>query len=110
MYFFQRGSIGIWSKAFTFVKNYQIADEVGGTATEQSATSHKSIWVTDAVLLKKHHKICLATSKRNLRFFSISAEYFTEEFCIYGLPNNPSCLDYSYKVSPLKPCFFYPSS
>jgi hypothetical protein len=92
--------VGFWSKNLTFIKNFQITDSIGGEAdeglTSNQSTAH--IWITDAVLLKSHHKICVSTSKRNLRFFSISAEYFTEEFVIFGLPNSTSCLEYCYNV------------
>lgn len=95
-FFVQTGSVGFWSKNLTFIKNYQISDHVGGDDGTSQGTPH--IWITDAVLLKRHHKLCVTTSKRNLRFFSISAEYFAEEFVIFGLPNSTSCLEYSYKV------------
>ncbi len=59
-----------------------------------------SLWITDAILIPETHTymICLATSRRDLRFFSISSEHFLEEFCIYGFKDVLTCLDYNYDV------------
>jgi len=40
--------------------------------------------VTDAVYMTDAHKLVLATTSRDLRFFTISSETFLEEFCIFG--------------------------
>lgn len=73
---------------------------------DKNSRAKISVWLTDAVLLKECHRICVSTSKRNLRFFRISAEYLEEDFCIYGFENVPSCMDYYYDVVIEKKCFF----
>lgn len=96
---FQRGSVGIWSKNFKLVKTYQITESSERPRTGlHDEPPKKSLWVQDAVLTESN-KLCVSTSKRNLRFFNISSENFSEEFSIYALPTNPNCLDYFYDVN-----------
>jgi hypothetical protein len=70
------------------------------------------MWITDAIMLHNIHKLVIATSARELRFFSISFEHCIEEFALYGiyllllimtllsfcnskgLPAIPTCLEY----------------
>ena len=87
--------MGLWTKNFHFIKSYKICDQDENLYRPKNKLA---IWINDSVLLTENHKICFATSKRSLRFFSLSAEYFKEEFSIYGFPDIPNCLDYAYDV------------
>jgi len=42
------------------------------------------MWVTDAIYMPDAHKLVLASTSRDLRFFTISSETFLEEFAIFG--------------------------
>lgn len=97
---FQRGSVGIWSKNFKMIKNFQIMERSNRQIAELPRDSpiKRSLWIQDAVITESN-KICVSTSKRNLRFFNISSENFNEEFSIYALPTNPNCLDYYFEVN-----------
>jgi hypothetical protein len=85
----KRGSIGIWSKNFTFQKSYQISEDVEDSiylnkSVKYGKKTKTSLWITDAVIFLENNMICIATSRRDLRFFTISSEHFLEDFCIYG--------------------------
>lgn len=56
------------------------------------------MWIKDVVLLSGTNKFCIATTKRDLRFFFLSNEKMTEEFAILNLPLEPTCLEYYYDV------------
>lgn len=58
-----------------------------------------TMWIKDAVLFPESNKICLATTKRDLRFFLFSSENLIEEFTIYNLPLEPTCLEYNHNVN-----------
>ncbi len=104
----RKGSIGLWNKKLEFIKSYQINEQTSSlhntnfnsTNNENKNHEHKkrSVWLNDACLLVEKNTICFATSKRYLRFYTISTEYFKEEFCIYGFKNVPNCMDYSFIV------------
>jgi len=42
------------------------------------------MWITDAIYMPDAHKLVLATTSRDLRFFTISSETFLEEFALFG--------------------------
>jgi hypothetical protein len=42
------------------------------------------MWITDAIYMPDAHKLVLASTSRDLRFFTISSETFLEEFAIFG--------------------------
>jgi hypothetical protein len=42
------------------------------------------MWITDAIYMPDAHKLVLASTSRDLRFFTISSETFLEEFSIFG--------------------------
>jgi len=42
------------------------------------------MWITDAIYMPDAHKLVLASTSRDLRFFTISSETFLEEFILFG--------------------------
>ena len=56
------------------------------------------IWIVDVLLLANVHRLCITTSKRDIRFFCINAEILVEEFSICSMPNNAVCMEYFYDV------------
>lgn len=73
------------------------------------------MWISDAIYMPDVHKLVLASTSRDLRFFTLSSETFLEEFTLFGirtficrsnvdvdvelffslgLKNVPTCLDY----------------
>lgn len=68
---------------------YSAADEIDDTTnTNVSGTGQNrrraGMWVTDAIYMADAHKLVLATTSRDLRFFTISSETFLEEFSLFG--------------------------
>jgi hypothetical protein len=45
------------------------------------------MWITDAIYMPDAHKLVLASTSRDLRFFTISSETFLEEFILFGEPS-----------------------
>ena len=93
----------MWSKNFIFQKSFQISNEVERSIYINKSTKYlkkekKSLWITDAVLFPGNHILCVATSRSDLRFFTVSTEHFIEEFCINNFKDVITCLDYNYDV------------
>jgi hypothetical protein len=57
------------------------------------------IYITDAIFLNQNNRICISTSKNELKFFSISAESIIYDFNIIGISSMPTCMDYCFDVS-----------
>lgn len=85
----KEGYLGLWTTNLTLEKVYSAADEIDDTAmTNVSANGSNrrraGMWVSDAIYMSDAHKLVLATTSRDLRFFTISSETFLEEFCLFG--------------------------
>lgn len=85
----KEGYLGLWTTNLTLEKVYSAADEFDDSATSNINANGQNrrragMWVTDAVYMTDAHKLVLATTSRDLRFFTISSETFLEEFCIFG--------------------------
>lgn len=89
MYKIKHGSIGLWSKNFKLLNSFQIYDKT---------LDSSNIYVTDAIFLNQNNRICVSTSKNELKFFSISTESIIYDFNIIGLSSMPTCMDYCYDV------------
>ena len=93
----KRGTIGLWNtKSLKFVKKFQITDpdsENNDFLRDRTVLLSKC-HVTDAVLMPETHRIVIATSRRDLRFFTLSSEVCIEEFCINCFQHPATCLDY----------------
>ncbi|CAF1286705.1 unnamed protein product [Adineta steineri] len=95
----KEGYLGLWTTNLNLEKTYSAAEELdegtnnntgGGGQTRRKA----GMWITDAVYMPDAHKLVLASTSRDLRFFTISTEIFLEEFVIFGVKDVPTCLDY----------------
>lgn len=81
------------------MKKYQITEHPNHQFNQHLIHKTKNtMWITDAVLLPEINRLCVSTSKRDLRFFNISSENFSEDFSIGNIPANPTCLEYFYDV------------
>lgn len=93
----RRGSIGLWDKNLEFVRRFQInvftnSQSANYLLHHSTRSLRSSIWIVDACMLGVANRICLATSKRDLRFFTLNSEVLIEELNIHGLPCATLCL------------------
>ena len=42
------------------------------------------MWITDAMYMSDVHKLVIASTSRDLRFFTITSETFLEDFILFG--------------------------
>ncbi|CAF1048971.1 unnamed protein product, partial [Brachionus calyciflorus] len=97
----RRGAVGIWTKNLNLIKSFQInplTNQLKNSLMDRKTKN--TMWIKDVVLLPELNKICIATTKRDLRFFLFSSENLNEEFKIYNLPTEPTCLEYFHDLKP----------
>ena len=108
LFYKRKGQLVFGVNRLKLIKSYQITDNINNSSIQHqqsnSKSSTKPIWIQDAILLAESNRLCVSTSKRNLRFFNISSENFSEDFSIYDLPTNPFCLDYYFDVNIILSC------
>lgn len=85
----KEGYLGLWTTNLNLEKTYSAAEETDDGAAANIAGAGQSrrragMWITDAVYMTDAHKLVLASTSRDLRFFTISTEIFLEEFVIFG--------------------------
>lgn len=112
----KEGYLGLWTTNLNLEKTYSAAEESddnSGNAVVSGGQGRRraGMWITDAVYMTDAHKLVLASTSRDLRFFTISSETFLEDFALFGKFNNlnkikissiyflgvknvPTCLDY----------------
>ncbi|CAF0886081.1 unnamed protein product [Rotaria sordida] len=111
----KEGYLGLWTTNLNLEKIYSAADELDDGMNNNVSSTGQSrrragMWVTDAIYMTDAHKLVLASTSRDLRFFTISNETFLEEFALFGkldknrnleilsfilgVKNVPTCLDY----------------
>ena len=76
----------------------QSSDSSASANTVYKKSNRSSIWVMDTIFIPVINKLCVTTSKRDLRFFTLNTEIFIEDFSIYSLPHNANCIDSYYDV------------
>jgi hypothetical protein len=81
--------LGLWTTNLHLEKIYSAADELDdGTSNNVIGIGQNrrraGMWVTDAIYMPDAHKLVLASTSRDLRFFTISSETFLEEFILFG--------------------------
>ncbi len=81
--------MGLWTTNLHLEKIYSAADELDdGTSNNVIGIGQNrrraGMWVTDAIYMPDAHKLVLASTSRDLRFFTISSETFLEEFILFG--------------------------
>jgi hypothetical protein len=85
----KEGYLGLFTTSLHLEKVYSAADEAddGGNNNAGGAGQNRrraGMWITDAIYMPDAHKLVLASTSRDLRFFTISSETFLEEFCLFG--------------------------
>jgi hypothetical protein len=85
----KEGYLGLWTPNLHLEKTYSAADELDdGTSSNGSGSGQNrrrtGMWITDAIYMPDVHKLVLASTSRDLRFFTISNETFLEEFILFG--------------------------
>ncbi len=88
----KEGYLGLWTPNLNLEKIYSAADELddgGNNNTSGSGQTRRraGMWITDAVYMPDAHKLVLASTSRDIRFFTISSETFLEEFILFGKSN-----------------------
>ncbi|CAF2653059.1 unnamed protein product [Rotaria sp. Silwood2] len=97
----KEGSLGLWTPNLNLEKIYSTIDELddGSSGGNTSGTGQNrrraGMWITDAIFMPDVHKLVLASTSRDLRFFTITTEAFLEDFVLFGLKNVPTCLEYN---------------
>lgn len=89
----------MWNpKSFTYLNKFQVSEAFTENVDylRDRELLLSKCQVNDAILMPESRRLVIATSKRDLRFFSISTEHLTEEFCINCLLQPPTCLDYHF--------------
>jgi hypothetical protein len=85
--------LGLWTTNLNLEKTYSAVEEPDDGAGVSIAGSGQSrrragMWITDAIYMPDAHKLVLASTSRDLRFFTISTEIFLEEYIIFGKSKN----------------------
>lgn len=88
----KEGYLGLWTPNLNLEKIYSAADELddGGSSNVGGSGQNRrraGMWITDAIYMPDVHKLVLASTSRDLRFFTISSETFLEEFVLFGKSN-----------------------
>ena len=85
----KEGYLGLWTTNLHLEKVYSAteeSDDNGGNANNANGQTRRraGMWITDAIYMADAHKLVLASTSRDLRFFTISSETFLEEFNLFG--------------------------
>jgi hypothetical protein len=85
----KEGYLGLWTPNLHLEKFYSAAEELddstnSGMHGTGQARRRAGMWITDAIFMPDIHKLVLASTGRDLRFFTISSETFLEEFSLFG--------------------------
>lgn len=85
----KEGYLGLWTTNLNLEKTYFAAEEAddsppGAVGTGGQSRRRAGMWITDAIYMFDAHKLVLASTSRDLRFFTISSETFLEEFSLFG--------------------------
>lgn len=81
--------MGLWTPNLTLEKTYSAAEDLDETSTNANNgvgqnRRRAGMWISDAIYMPDVHKLVLASTSRDLRFFTISSETFLEEFTLFG--------------------------
>lgn len=85
----KEGYLGLWTTSLHLEKVYSAteeSDDNGGNSNNGNGQTRRraGMWITDAIYMSDAHKLVLASTSRDLRFFTISSETFLEEFHLFG--------------------------
>ncbi|CAF3733415.1 unnamed protein product [Rotaria sordida] len=96
----KEGYLGLWTPYLNLEKTYCIVDELDDTSSSNNTGNmgqnrrRAGMWITDAIYMSDVHKLVIASTSRDLRFFTITSETFLEDFVLFGIKNVPTCLEY----------------
>ncbi|XP_052262965.1 WD repeat-containing protein on Y chromosome-like isoform X3 [Dreissena polymorpha] len=88
----REGAISVWYPSMQYDKYYIISDDEVDTSQKRRF----KMWVTDAIYMPNCHKIAIASTSRDIRFFDTSTAQYFEEWHLFALPDVPYCFDYYY--------------
>ncbi|XP_060573290.1 WD repeat-containing protein on Y chromosome-like isoform X4 [Ruditapes philippinarum] len=88
----REGAISVWYPSMQYDKYYVISDNEEDTSQKRRF----KMWVTDAIFMPNCHKIAIASTSRDIRFFDTSTAQYFEEYHLFALPDVPYCFDYWY--------------
>lgn len=92
--FSKEGSMCVWSAGLHLEKSYSLNDSEG---SQQNSRRRVKEWITDAVYMANCHRLAIASTGRDIRFYDTTTnDQYYEEFYLYGLPDVPACLSYWY--------------
>ena len=82
VFFVQEGNISVFDHHLHFDKYYSMTE---GEDLSSGAQRRKiKYWVTDACYMSNCHKIAIASTGRDIRFFDVTSSFFYEEFHLYS--------------------------
>ena len=70
----------VWDQFLHMEKHYVMADE---DEAQQGQKRRFHMWVTDAVYMPNCHKIAVASTSRDIRFYDVTSTSYFEEFHLY---------------------------
>ncbi|GAB6025763.1 hypothetical protein CHUAL_011748 [Chamberlinius hualienensis] len=87
------------SSSIPLFENFKLLSEVFPDLIQTQVRKKVGrVWVTDACHMADCKKLVLSTNIRTLRFYDISAIVHLEEFLMYGISSNATCLHYHFET------------
>ena len=71
----------VWDTNLHYERHYQLTE---GEDVGSSQKRRVKEWVSDMVFMTNCHKLALASTGRDIRFFDATSTSYFEEFCLYG--------------------------
>ncbi|XP_064614731.1 WD repeat-containing protein on Y chromosome-like [Liolophura sinensis] len=87
----KEGAVTVWDGHLRFDKVFSIDDE---EEDSRSAKRRFKMWVTDMVYMSNCHKLAIASTSRDIRFYDVTSNQYFEEFHLFAMPDVPYCMDY----------------
>ena len=78
--YLQEGAISVWYPSMQYERYYVITDNEEDTSQKRRF----KMWVTDAIYMPNCHKIAIASTSRDIRFFDTSTSQYFEEYHLFG--------------------------
>lgn len=75
----QEGALCVWDTHLHLERHLKMAEE-----EDPRMKRRVREWVTDAVYMPNCHKIVIASTGRDLRFFDATSTQYYQEFHLYG--------------------------
>ncbi len=78
----KEGCVGVWGTNLELIRTFEITNAVDDEAV--GARRRTKIWVTDAILMPNVHKLAIASTNRDIRFFDMSTPTYKALFHLCG--------------------------